>query len=139
MFSDNPSADLDPAINPKQILSSQQLNDLNQKSDLKGWLHLVGHLAIMGGSGILWGTQMTNLWIALPALAIYGFSFAAMFAPLHECGHRIAFASDRTGERISDPNDRQAKPCYDQQALMRRYDIIREICDAMHQESAFVE
>ena len=25
----------------------------------------------------------------------------------------------------------QAKPCYDQQALMRRYDVITEICDAM--------
>jgi glutamine synthetase type III len=27
--------------------------------------------------------------------------------------------------------DRQAKPCYDQSALMRRYDVITEICDAM--------
>lgn len=35
------------------------------------------------------------------------------------------------GEAISDPADRQAKPCYDQQALMRRYDVITEICDCM--------
>ena len=35
------------------------------------------------------------------------------------------------GTAISDPADFQAKPCYDQQALMRRYDIISEICDAM--------
>jgi fatty acid desaturase len=100
MFSDNPSAELEPAINPKHILSAQQLNDLNQKSNLQGWLHLTGHLAIMGGSGVLWGTQMTHLWIALPALVIYGFSFAAMFAPLHECGHRTAFASDRTNRIV---------------------------------------
>ncbi|WP_439638158.1 type III glutamate--ammonia ligase [Spirulina sp.] len=32
---------------------------------------------------------------------------------------------------ISDERDRQAKPCYDQQALMRRFDVIGEICDAM--------
>ncbi|MCP5201098.1 MAG: type III glutamate--ammonia ligase [Gammaproteobacteria bacterium] len=32
---------------------------------------------------------------------------------------------------ISDPADRQAKPCYDQQALMRRLPVIRAICDAM--------
>ncbi|MGE0483543.1 MAG: type III glutamate--ammonia ligase [Gammaproteobacteria bacterium] len=32
---------------------------------------------------------------------------------------------------ISDPADRQAKPCYDQQALMRRLPVIRDICDAM--------
>ena len=35
------------------------------------------------------------------------------------------------GTDISDPKDIQAKPCYDQQALMRRYDVISEICDAM--------
>ena len=35
------------------------------------------------------------------------------------------------GEAISDGADRQAKPCYDQQALMRRYAIITEICDSM--------
>ncbi|MGA7433843.1 MAG: type III glutamate--ammonia ligase [Xanthobacteraceae bacterium] len=35
------------------------------------------------------------------------------------------------GSGISDGADQQAKPCYDQQALMRRYDVIAEICDAM--------
>lgn len=35
------------------------------------------------------------------------------------------------GSGISDPADAQAKPCYDQQALMRRFPVIREICDAM--------
>jgi len=35
------------------------------------------------------------------------------------------------GKAISDAADIQAKPCYDQQALMRRYDVIAEICDSM--------
>ena len=35
------------------------------------------------------------------------------------------------GKAISDPADVQEKPCYDQQALMRRYDVITEICDSM--------
>ncbi|WP_395681822.1 type III glutamate--ammonia ligase [Inquilinus sp.] len=35
------------------------------------------------------------------------------------------------GSRISDELDTAGKPCYDQQALMRRYDIIAEICDYM--------
>ena len=34
-------------------------------------------------------------------------------------------------QQISDSRDNSAKPCYDQQALMRRYDVISEICDAM--------
>ncbi|MCJ2023207.1 type III glutamate--ammonia ligase [Methylobacterium sp. J-067] len=35
------------------------------------------------------------------------------------------------GSAPADAADRQAKPCYDQSALMRRYDVIAEICDAM--------
>jgi glutamate---methylamine ligase len=35
------------------------------------------------------------------------------------------------GDAISDSADTQSKPCYDQQALMRRYDVIAEICDGM--------
>jgi len=35
------------------------------------------------------------------------------------------------GKEISDSRDRSPKPCYDQQALMRRYDVIKEICDGM--------
>jgi glutamine synthetase len=35
------------------------------------------------------------------------------------------------GSAVADGADTQIKPCYDQQALMRRYDIITEICDAM--------
>jgi glutamine synthetase type III len=35
------------------------------------------------------------------------------------------------GGAISDKSDTQAKPCYDQSALMRRYDVISEICDSM--------
>ena len=35
------------------------------------------------------------------------------------------------GRSIGDGADTQEKPCYDQLALMRRYDVITEICDAM--------
>jgi len=35
------------------------------------------------------------------------------------------------GNSIADTRDIQSKPCYDQSALMRRYDLIKEICDCM--------
>ncbi|MFC0282295.1 type III glutamate--ammonia ligase [Camelimonas abortus] len=41
------------------------------------------------------------------------------------------FLTTRDGQQISDPQDTAVKPCYDQQAVMRRYDVIAEICDAM--------
>jgi glutamine synthetase len=37
------------------------------------------------------------------------------------------------GGDIADMNDRQSKPCYDQQALMRRFDLIAEISEYMQQ------
>jgi len=45
-----------------------------------------------------------------------------------ECEYFLLSAD---GEQLSDLRDRASKPCYDQQALMRRFDIIAEICDAM--------
>ena len=36
-----------------------------------------------------------------------------------------------SGDSIADHNDIADKPCYDQSALMRRYELIKEICDAM--------
>ena len=41
------------------------------------------------------------------------------------------FLTNPEGTAISDPSDVQAKPCYDQQALMRRYPVVSEICNAM--------
>ncbi len=41
------------------------------------------------------------------------------------------FLTNPAGDRLSDELDKEEKPCYDQSALMRRYDIITEICDAM--------
>lgn len=35
------------------------------------------------------------------------------------------------GAAISDPADIAAKPCYDQGAVMRRFEVIRQICDHM--------
>ncbi|MEM6619209.1 MAG: hypothetical protein AAF631_07905 [Pseudomonadota bacterium] len=38
------------------------------------------------------------------------------------------FLLTRDGTQVSDPCDTAEKPCYDQQAVMRRYDVVREIC-----------
>ena len=41
------------------------------------------------------------------------------------------FVLNPDGESLADLSDIQTKPCYDQQALMRRYDLIEEICNYM--------
>ncbi len=41
------------------------------------------------------------------------------------------FLTNPEGTSIADNKDVQSKPCYDQSALMRQYDLIKEICDSM--------
>ena len=41
------------------------------------------------------------------------------------------FLISEDGNSLADKRDIQSKPCYDQSALMRRYDLIKEICDCM--------
>lgn len=41
------------------------------------------------------------------------------------------FLLNSDGSQISDDLDTAIKPCYDQQAIMRRYDVVAEICDYM--------
>lgn len=41
------------------------------------------------------------------------------------------FLLNPSGDAIADTHDTQSKPCYDQSALMRQYDVISQICDAI--------
>ncbi|HAY41551.1 MAG TPA: type III glutamate--ammonia ligase, partial [Gammaproteobacteria bacterium] len=45
-----------------------------------------------------------------------------------ECEYHL-INSEGTG--IADEQDKQSKPCYDQQSLMRQYPVISQICDSM--------
>ncbi len=92
----------DRPANPRQILSPRALSDYNARSNRQGLRHLAGHLAILTASGALWATQFNqNWWLALPAGMVCGFSFAAMFAVVHESIHRTAFASQRLNDSVA--------------------------------------
>lgn len=88
-------------MDPRQILSAQDLKHLNERSNFKGFLQLAKHLLVMGLSGFFWATQRDEWAIALLALIVYGFSLAAMFAAVHECVHRSAFASNIVNDGVA--------------------------------------
>jgi fatty acid desaturase len=84
----------------RQILTTETLDTLNTRSNVRGIIQLSGHLTIMGVSGYLW-TATENWLIKIVALVVYGFSLAAMFAVVHESCHRTAFASNRLNDIIA--------------------------------------
>ncbi len=45
-----------------------------------------------------------------------------------ECEYMLL---EQDGKNIHDTRDSQEKPCYDQTALMRNFDVVSQICDAM--------
>ncbi|QQE67621.1 fatty acid desaturase (plasmid) [Leptolyngbya sp. BL0902] len=87
----------------RDVLSVAELAELNPRSDAQGWRQLVAHLVVMLGSAALWTMGLrTGAWgLALPALVVYGFSLAAMFATLHECVHRTAFATPKLNDAVA--------------------------------------
>ena len=85
---------------PKNILSVSELKALNTRSNLSGIIQLAGHLSIMTISGYFWLSE--TIWaIKIPALIIYGFSLASMFAVVHECTHRTTFASNLLNDIVA--------------------------------------
>ena len=81
------------------LLSPEDLKILNERSNLKGMLQFSGHLAVILASGYLSGNS--HWFIAFPAVVVYGFSLATMFATLHECCHRTAFENNRLNDGVA--------------------------------------
>lgn len=90
------------------------------------WKPEVGWLAadlVMDGQEVAQGPR-TLLKRQMAAAAAQGYEMKSGV----ECEY---FLISPDGKTLSDSADTADKPCYDQSALMRRYDVIKEICDSM--------
>ncbi|XFA74043.1 fatty acid desaturase family protein [Thermosynechococcaceae cyanobacterium Okahandja] len=84
------------------LIDTATLQTLNQRSNWAGLRQLALHLGILLLSGSVWLTQLGHRWwLAIPALLLYGTSLATLFAALHECSHRTAFASQRLNDTVA--------------------------------------
>ena len=85
------------------------------------------------------GWLAADLWMSgSPVEASPRIALKRQVARARQAGYRMKsgvecefFLIQPDGSAISDSRDSQTKPCYDQAALMRRYDVISEICDCM--------
>jgi fatty acid desaturase len=73
---------------------------IDQRSDVRGLVHLAGHLATLCLTGVFvvrsWGTWWTG-----PAVAIHGYVLIFLFSAAHESVHRTAFRSRRLNDIVS--------------------------------------
>ena len=66
------------------------LKSLTRRSDLRGILHLAGHLVLLAGAMWMVALSSVSLWLIL-TWPVYGVMLVFLFAPLHETIHRTAF------------------------------------------------
>ena len=81
-------------------LEKAALKALSRRSDRRGLAQLVAHLALLVVSGTVVLAALGSLWL-LPALLIHGILLSFLFAPLHECIHRTAFAGRRLNDVVA--------------------------------------
>ncbi|MES1186841.1 MAG: fatty acid desaturase [Myxococcales bacterium] len=77
-------------------IAADELRQLQQRSDAKGLLRLVGHLLAIGVAGAVYAVARQRgaplALLVLCAVAL-GFTLVTMFATMHEAVHRTAFKS----------------------------------------------
>jgi len=69
------------------------LRVFGQRSDFQGGARFAVHLACIGATGMLVWLALASWFLLVPAMLLHGLTLVTMFAPMHECTHRTAFAS----------------------------------------------
>src|SRR5215471_435270 len=70
------------------------------RSDLQGALRFAIHLACIAATGTLVWLALLSWFLLVPAMLLHGLMLVTMFAPMHECTHRTAFASPAANAAI---------------------------------------
>jgi fatty acid desaturase len=91
IFEETPSA---------RALGDVDLRTMAARSDPRGALQFAIHLAWIGTTGVLVWLALPSWYLLVPAMALHGFAVVTMFAPMHECVHRTAFASPAAGDAV---------------------------------------
>jgi fatty acid desaturase len=98
-FSSIPITSDEPAA-ARGLLDGPVLRVLARRSDLRGAVQSGRHLACMGATGTLVWLALPAWYLLLPAMVLHGITIVTMFAPMHECVHRTAFASRRANAAV---------------------------------------
>jgi fatty acid desaturase len=85
---------------PRDLLAGLDMRALTRRSDWRGGAQLAAHTGCMAATGLLVWLAMPSWWLLLPAMVLHGITIVTLFAPMHECVHRTAFASRRANVAV---------------------------------------
>ncbi len=85
----------------RSLIGVVDLNVFGRRSNRRGAVRLAVHGGCVAATGTL-------VWLALPvvvadgavAMVLHGLTLVTMFAPMHECTHRTAFASPMANDTV---------------------------------------
>ena len=88
------------APSARNLVPPAVLAGLSRRSDLRGAVRLAAHAGCIGATGALVWLAEPLWYLLIPAMALHGVIIVTLFAPMHECVHRTAFASRAANEIV---------------------------------------
>jgi len=84
----------------RELMGVVDLRTMAARSDARGALRFATHLGCMMATGTLVWLALPYWFLLVPAMLLHGLTLVTMFAPMHECTHRTAFASPRLNDAV---------------------------------------
>jgi fatty acid desaturase len=84
----------------RDLMGVVDLRIMALRSDLRGAVQFGIHLVCVGATGTMVWFAEPFWFLLVPAMALHGVTLVTMFAPMHECVHRTAFASPRLNDAV---------------------------------------
>jgi len=91
-FAETPSA--------RALFGLVDLRVMGLRSNRRGAMQVAAHLACVAATGTLVWLALPLWFLLIPAMALHGLTLVTMFAPMHECTHRTAFASRTLNDAV---------------------------------------
>jgi fatty acid desaturase len=91
---------MDETFAPENTIDKMALKALSRRSDAAGLRQLAGHGVGLALTGMAIAWTQGSIWL-IPAAIAHGVVLIFLFAPLHECIHRTAFANRRLNDVVA--------------------------------------
>jgi fatty acid desaturase len=82
----------EPPPSGRHLFDDAELQGISQRSDLRGAVQLGAHGASIVATALLVWAAPPFWYLLIPEMALHGITIVTLFAPMHECVHRTAFA-----------------------------------------------